>query len=72
MLKNAQLKTAVGSVGSFVSEIQVNGDPRAVTYGVAVLATGGRESRPDEYLYGKDPRVVTHLEFDALLRDQPA
>ena len=72
VLKNAQLKTAVGSVGSFVSEIQVNGDQRAVTYGVAVLATGGRESRPDEYLYGKDPRVVTHLEFDALLRDQPA
>jgi heterodisulfide reductase subunit A len=72
VLKNAQLKTAVGSVGSFVSEIQVNGDPRAVTYGVAVLATGGRESRPDEYLYGEDPRVVTHLEFDALLRDQPA
>jgi heterodisulfide reductase subunit A len=72
VLKNAQLKTAVGSVGSFVSEIQVNGDLRAVTYGVAVLATGGRESRPDEYLYGEDPRVVTHLEFDALLRDQPA
>ena len=72
VLKNAQLKTAVGSVGSFVSEIQVNGDQRAVTYGVAVLATGGRESRPDEYLYGEDPRVVTHLEFDALLRDQPA
>ena len=72
VLKNAQLKTAVGSVGSFVSEIQVNGEPRAVTYGVAVLATGGRESRPDEYLYGEDPRVVTHLEFDALLRDQPA
>ena len=72
VLKNAQLKTAVGSVGSFVSEIQVNGEPRAVTYGVAVLATGGRESRPDEYLYGEDPRIVTHLEFDALLRDQPA
>ncbi len=72
VLKNAQLKTAVGSVGSFVSEIQVNGEPRAVTYGVAVIATGGRESRPAEYLYGEDPRVVTHLEFDALLRDQPA
>jgi len=54
VLKNAELKTAVGSVGSFVSEVRVNGEERAVTYGVAVVATGGRESRPEEYLYGED------------------
>jgi heterodisulfide reductase subunit A len=72
VLKNAELKTAVGSVGSFVSSVRVDGEDRAVTYGVAVIATGGRESRPDEYLYGEDPRVLTHLEFDAVLRDDPA
>ena len=72
VLKNAELKTAVGSVGSFVSAVRVDGAERAVTYGVAVIATGGRESRPEEYLYGQDPRVLTHLEFDAVLRDDPA
>jgi heterodisulfide reductase subunit A len=72
VLKNAELKTAVGSVGSFVSEVRVNGEERAVTYGVAVVATGGKESRPEEYLYGEDPRVMTHLEFDAEMRDNPA
>jgi heterodisulfide reductase subunit A len=71
VLKNAELKSAVGSVGSFVSAVQVDGEERAVTYGVAVVATGGRESRPDEYLYGEDPRVMTHLEFDAVIRDNP-
>jgi heterodisulfide reductase subunit A len=71
VLKNAELKTAVGSVGSFVSEVRVNGEERAVTYGVAVVATGGKESRPKEYLYGEDPRVMTHLEFDAVMRDNP-
>jgi heterodisulfide reductase subunit A len=72
VLKNAELKTAVGAVGSFVSEVKVDGEERAVTYGVAVIATGAKESRPKEYLYGEDPRVMTHLELDAVLRDNPA
>jgi heterodisulfide reductase subunit A len=71
VLKKAQLLTAVGSVGNFVSKIEVNGETRAVTYGVAVVATGARESRPEEYLYGEDPRVMTHLEFDTRLREHP-
>jgi heterodisulfide reductase subunit A len=70
VLKNSRLLTAVGSVGNFVSKIEVDGETRAVNYGVAVLATGGRESRPAEYLYGQDPRVMTHLEFDACLREE--
>ena len=71
VLTNARLKTAVGSVGSFVSEIEVNGETRAVTYGAAVLATGASESRTDEYLYGQDPRVLTHLELDDRLIEDP-
>jgi heterodisulfide reductase subunit A len=35
-----------------------------VEHGIAVVATGAREHRPEEYLYGKDPRVMTHLELD--------
>lgn len=67
VLKNASLKTAVGSVGNFVSEIEVAGDTLAVNYGVGVVATGGAEYKPTEYLYGHDDRVKTHLEFDAFL-----
>ncbi len=66
----AKLLTAMGSVGNFVSKIEVDGKTRAVNYGVAVLATGGKESQPEEYLYGQDPRVKTHLEFDAALRER--
>lgn len=64
VLTGAQLKTVSGSVGRFVSDVEVNGQTRSVSYGAAVLATGARESRPDEYLYGRDPRVMTHLELD--------
>jgi heterodisulfide reductase subunit A2 len=69
LFKNAQLKTATGSVGNFVSKIDVDGQTRAVVYGVAVLATGAREAKPDEYLYNEDSRVMTHLEFDRHLRE---
>jgi heterodisulfide reductase subunit A2 len=64
VLTNAHLKTALGSVGNFVSQIEVAGQIHEVAYGAAILATGASESRPDEYLYGQDPRVLTHLEFD--------
>jgi heterodisulfide reductase subunit A-like polyferredoxin len=35
---------------------------------VAVLATGGHESKTTEYLYGQNQAVVTSLEFDAELK----
>ena len=32
-----------------------------------MIATGAGELKPTEYLYGQDPRVLTHLELDGLL-----
>jgi len=32
-----------------------------------MVATGAQELKPDEYLYGKDPRVLTSLDLDRLL-----
>ena len=72
VLKNAVLKTVNGSVGNFTSEVEVSGTTVPVEYGIAVLATGAQESKPTEYLYGQDPRVMTHLQFDAELRERAA
>jgi len=69
VLKNTALLSAEGSVGNFKSEIDVNGDVRSIEYGIAVVATGAREARPETHFYGEDERVMTHLEFDARLRD---
>ncbi len=71
VLTNARLKSAAGSMGGFVSDIEVDGQIRKITYGAAILATGAKESRTSEYLYGQDPRVRTHLEMDHLLTNQP-
>ena len=72
VLKNAVLKTVNGSVGNFTSEVEVSGTTVPVEYGIAVLATGAQEAKPTEYLYGQDPRVMTHLQFDAELRERAA
>jgi heterodisulfide reductase subunit A len=62
-----------GFVGNFKSMLKTEGGRiSAVEHGVTVLATGGSELKPEEYHYGEDPRVLTHLELDELfLRDDP-
>jgi heterodisulfide reductase subunit A len=62
--KNAVLESASGSVGNFVSRVDVNGTIHEIRHGAAIIATGAVEYQPSEYLYGEDDRVMTHLEFD--------
>jgi heterodisulfide reductase subunit A len=37
---------------------------RKIEHGVTVLATGGEEYKPQEYLYGEHPSVLTQLELE--------
>ena len=66
---NTELSHVEGFVGNFKSTLRSNGKEEVVEHGVAVLATGAREFKPNEYLYGKDPRVLTHLELDQRFMD---
>ncbi|WP_300669950.1 FAD-dependent oxidoreductase [Desulfoluna sp.] len=69
----AELSGVDGFVGNFQSTI-TQGDKRSsTTHGVTVIATGAGEYRPDEYLYGQDPRVLTGLELDKkFIDDDPS
>ena len=62
-----ELKGVEGFVGNFRSTIQTNGEIKTLEHGVAIIATGASELKPDLYLYGKDPRVLTSLELDQRL-----
>ncbi len=53
-----------GNVGHFQSTIQNGGGEEVVEHGVAILATGGKEFIPNEYQFGKHPRIVTHQQLD--------
>jgi len=69
VLTRAELVSVEGAVGRFRSRVrqEVQGEQleRRLTHGVVLVATGGREIRPQgSYLYGADPRVLTQLELE--------
>ena len=59
----SEVKEASGHVGNFTTKIASNsdGDARELRHGVTIIASGGQEYKPAEYLYGEDPRVITML-----------
>ncbi len=66
---NSQVVAAKGFVGNFTSTIRDGqGQDTAVEHGVVILATGGKEHRPSEYLYGQHQGVITQLELDMELK----
>jgi heterodisulfide reductase subunit A len=66
---NTELKQVEGFVGNFRSTLQTNGDEKVLEHGIAIIATGASELKPDQYRYGKDPRVLTSLDLDHKLID---
>ncbi|MBW1668686.1 MAG: CoB--CoM heterodisulfide reductase iron-sulfur subunit A family protein [Deltaproteobacteria bacterium] len=60
----------IGNFTSTLSPVNGKGSPVAVEHGATILATGGVEYEPSEYLYGKHPGVLTHLDLDqAIMQD---
>jgi heterodisulfide reductase subunit A len=61
---NAKIDSVEGFIGNFKTMVASdNREPVAVKHGVAVIATGAGEWKPDVYGYGTDPRIRTHLEI---------
>jgi len=69
--KEAEVTAVKGSCGNFTSTLLVNGNEEEISHGVAIVATGGQEYKPTEYLYGESPRVVTQKEFEHQLVTDP-
>jgi len=64
VLKRTELKNVEGFVGNFQTTVETDGKEQVIEHGVAIIATGATEFKPDAYLHGKDPRVLTGLELD--------
>jgi len=63
----AQIESVEGFVGNFETTVKAGARRRKVAHGVIVVATGGSESKPVEYFYGRDKKVLTQLELEKLL-----
>ncbi len=64
-----ELEGVDGFVGNFKSKLSTGGKEQELEYGVAILATGAHEWQPNQYAYGKDPRIMTSLELDKKLTE---
>jgi heterodisulfide reductase subunit A len=58
------LKTIEGFMGNFTSTLS---DDTEIKHGTVIVATGGNEYKPTEYLYGQDDRVMTQMELEGKL-----
>lgn len=67
---NAELKEATGFVGNFKTTITADSVDITLEHGVVIIATGGKEYKPTEYLYGQDERILTHLELDSAMANR--
>ncbi|MFQ6053224.1 MAG: FAD-dependent oxidoreductase [Candidatus Bathyarchaeia archaeon] len=56
-----------GYVGNFKVTVDRGGREHAFDVGAIIVATGGSELKPDEYLYGENRNVLTQLEFEERL-----
>jgi len=63
-----------GFKGNFTTEIIVGPGmyERKIDHGVAIMATGANEYRPEEFLYGRDKRVITQIELSKHLKKEGA
>ncbi|MDR2349150.1 MAG: FAD-dependent oxidoreductase [Deltaproteobacteria bacterium] len=65
LVLNSEVDKVDGYVGNFVTKLTTGEE---IKHGVTIVATGAKEHRPTEYLYGKHPSVVTQLELDEKLK----
>ncbi|MHA1379162.1 MAG: FAD-dependent oxidoreductase [Candidatus Helarchaeota archaeon] len=60
----AEITDIQGYVGNFKVDVNQNGTKKQIDTGVIIVATGGKEYVPIEYLYGTDPRILTQHELE--------
>jgi heterodisulfide reductase subunit A len=59
-----------GRLGNFQAELGCAGEESTQEeYGAIIVATGGNEVLPTEYLYGQDPRVVTQRDLERMIAE---
>jgi heterodisulfide reductase subunit A len=66
----AELQEVAGEPGRYRTSISSDGQTDELVHGVVVVATGGQEVTPTEYLYGDHPQVLTQRELEEKLASE--
>ncbi|HUS78697.1 MAG TPA: CoB--CoM heterodisulfide reductase iron-sulfur subunit A family protein [Patescibacteria group bacterium] len=67
---DAEVADIQGHIGNFESTLLKQGNEEVVHHGVVIVATGGTEYEPSEYLYGQNGGVMTQLELESKIADE--
>jgi heterodisulfide reductase subunit A2 len=61
---NSKVTDVIGSVGKFATTIVTPEGPVKLENGIIIVATGGLEYKPKEYLYGQNKKVLMQSELE--------
>ncbi|MFC1932745.1 FAD-dependent oxidoreductase [Chloroflexota bacterium] len=65
VFKGAEIKEFSGYLGNYKVEIIIaDGNIEVYEHGVVIIATGGVEHKPEEYLYDQSDKVITQTELE--------
>ena len=69
VLKSTVLSDLSGSVGNFVPTVKNSktNETKELSVGSIIVATGASQHKPKEFLYGKNPKVMTQIELEEKL-----
>jgi heterodisulfide reductase subunit A2 len=61
-----------GYLGNYSTEVMTSaGTARTVEHGAVIVATGGKEARPQVFGLGSEPNVLTQSELERRIEDEP-
>jgi heterodisulfide reductase subunit A len=60
----AKIKEVTGYIGNFNTVLSLENEELEFEHGVVIVATGGHEYLPHEYLYNQDDRIMTQLQLE--------
>ncbi len=66
---DSTVKAINGYVGNYESTVRDGISESMIEHGTIIVATGANELKPDEYLYGKNEKVITQLELEKKIAD---
>ncbi len=64
VFRGAEVREVNGELGRYRTLISIAGQTEELEHGVIIVATGGDEVQPTEYLYGEHPQVLTQRELE--------
>lgn len=68
LYEESEVVEVKGYAGDFTATIKdKEGGPEVIGIGAIIIATGGQEWQPTEYLYGQDERIITQKELEKRL-----